>query len=376
MIKLKDILYEEGLIEGKLLTITNDFWTGEVTGKYDESSGFNMHKQVRMYIKEKPAMRVKKINWRIGYIKEYWFSNEGLYVHDLMEPNLSYGWSFQWVRVSDDTGRFKWVVDDKIVDKHIATLDKHGNEWLKTAKKWLSVAKKKDYEKYVPELEKKFKELNDASIKLFKFVERDIRKNKKPSPMVDFQKQPRYRWLHNGSAAGYSGNEWGITMPNTEEKLTAMIGTHEQFAPTPFNDKNEHRVSGKYLAHRLKMLKKNAPKAVVALDIEKVAAYRTKIHKMEVNWPRDNNLNQLGDGPPEIKLKRGVGFNGDVVYSVDGKKYSDWFKWTPAFDGNDSPKGATVSKKDVNDKFKEVIKSLPLAVQNDPNLKKALSFGK
>ena len=73
MIKLKDILYEEGLIEGKLQRITNDWWTGEVTGKYDESSGFNMHKQVRMYIKEKPAMRVKKINWRISYIKQYWF---------------------------------------------------------------------------------------------------------------------------------------------------------------------------------------------------------------------------------------------------------------------------------------------------------------
>ena len=374
MIKLKDILYEEGLIEGKLQRITNDWWTGEVTGKYDESTGFNMHKQVRMYNKEKTAMRVKKINWRISYIKQYWFSNESLYVHDLMEPNLEYGWSFYWARVSKDTGRVKWVVDDKIVDKHIATLDKHGNEWLKTANKWKSIAKKKDYEKYVPELEKKFKELNDASIKLFKFVESDIRKNKKPSPMVDFQNQPRYRWLHNGSADGYSGNEWGITMPNTEEKLTAMIGTHEQFAPTPVNDKNQHRVSGKYLAHRLKMMKKIAPKAVVALDIELIDTYRTKIYMLSVNWPRDPYTDErLGDGPPKIEYKRGPGFNGDVVYSVGGKKYSDWFKWTPAFDGSDYPKEATVSNKLVNDKFKELIKSLPLAVQNDPNFKKAIS---
>ena len=373
MIKLKDILYEEGLVEGKLLTITNDFWTGEALGHDTEISGFNMSKHVRMFIKEKPAKRAKRIGWEIEEIKEYWFSDMGLGVHDLMEPNLEYGWSFQWVRASKDTGRFKWVVDDKIVDKHIATLDKHGNECLKTAKKWLSVAKKKDYEKYVPELEKKFKELNDASIKLFKFVESDIRKNKKPSPMVDFQKQPRYRWLEYGSD---DGDEWLGTLPNTEEKLTAMIGTHEQFAPTPVNDKSKHSVSGKYLAHRLKMLKKIAPEAVVALDIEKVRAYRTKIHKMEINWPRDNNLNELPPGPPEIKLKRGVGFRGEVVYSVDGKKYSDWFKWTPAFDGNDNPKENSASKKDVNDKFKEAIKSLPLSVQNDPNFKKALSFSK
>ena len=370
MIKLKDILYEEGLVEGKLQTITNDFWTGEAIGHDTERSGYNMSKHVRMFIKEKPAKRAKRIGWEIDWIKKYWFSNEGLYVHDLMEPNLSYGWSFYWARVSKDTGRVKWVVDDKIVDKHIATLDKHGNEWLKTAKKWLSVAKKKDYEKYVPELEKKFKELNDASIKLFKFVESDIRKNKKPSPMVDFQKQPRYRWLEYG--ADHPGvNEWGITMPNTEEKLTAMIGTHEQFAPTPVNDKNEHRVSGKYLAHRLKMMKKIAPKAVVALDIEKVDAYRDKIYRLSWNWPRDPYTDeQLDGGPPKIEYKRGPGFSGEVVYGVDGKKYSDWFKWTPAFDGNDYPKEATASKKDVNDKFNTLIKTLGL--QNDPNLKKAL----
>jgi hypothetical protein len=160
-------------------------------------------------------------------------------------------------------------------------------------------------------------------------------------------------------------------MPNTEEKLTAMIGTHEQFAPTPVNDKNEHRVSGKYLAHRLKMLKKIAPKAVVALDIEKVDAYRDKIYRLSWNWPRDPYTDeQLDGGPPKIEYKRGPGFSGEVVYGVDGKKYSDWFKWTPAFDGNDYPKEATASKKDVNDKFNTLIKTLGL--QNDPNLKKAL----
>ena len=104
-----------------------------------------------------------------------------------------------------------------------------------------------------------------------------------------------------------------------------------------------------------------------------ISSYRNKIYWMEVNWPRDNNMNQIDPGPPNIEYKRGVGFSGEVVYSVDGKKYSDWFKWTPAFDGNDIPKEATVSKKDVNDKFKELIKSLPLAVQNDPNFKTAIS---
>ena len=370
MIKLKDILFE-----GKFQTQTNDWWTGETTGNDTERSGYNMSKHVRMFIKETPAKRAKKIGWEINWIKKYWFSDMGLGIHDMMSPDLEYGWSFQWVRVSKDTGRVKFVVDDKIVDKHIATMDKLGNEWLKTANKWKSIAKKKDYEKYVPELEKKFKELNNASIKLFKFVETDIRKNKKPSEAVEFMKQPRYRWLKSGSGAGSSGDsEWGITMPNTAEKLTAMIGTHEQFAPTPVNDKNEHRVSGKYLAHRLKMMKKIAPKAVVGLDIEMTDEYRDKIYNISLNWPRDPYTDErLGDGPPKIEYMRGPGFGGHVVYSVGGKKYSDWFKWTPSFGGNEIPKEAVVSNKLVNDKFKTMIKSLPLALQNDPNFKKAIS---
>ena len=76
-----------------------------------------------------------------------------------------------------------------------------------------------------------------------------------------------------------------------------MIGTHEQFAPTSATDRKDYDgVGGKYTSHRLKMIKKIAPKAVTAYD-----GYD--------------------------KEKR----TGYTVYDESGKEFHEWFVWTPGF---------------------------------------------
>jgi len=168
MIKLKDIL-----TEGKFRKMTEDWWTD------DDRHGGKLSIEPESYQKLAPAQRIKNIDQIIKKIKTFW---ESEIIDFLGDPN-PYMWSPKWERASKDDQwtNIPWIVDDKIVDNHVTTVKKLGAEWLKSANKWKSVAKKKDYKKYIPELQKKFKEVNDASIKLFLFIEKDINKNKKPS---------------------------------------------------------------------------------------------------------------------------------------------------------------------------------------------------
>jgi hypothetical protein len=277
MIKLKDILLEDSFAK-----VTEDQWTD------DNRFGGELSIKPESYWKLAPAKRIKEIEVVIKTIKRWW---ENDVIEFLGDPN-PYMWSLQWNRTSEDGKHgFRWMVDDKIIDNHLATVKKIGADWLKTANTWKSVAKKKDYEKYIPKLGKKFEELNDLSIKTFKFINRDVRKNKKPSPMFHFENSPRMNWLKDGT--GWD-NDWKIKIPASEKELTKMIGTHEQFAPTSATDRKDHDgVGGKYTSHRLKMIKKIAPKAVTAYDKEKRTGY--------------------------------------TVYDESGKEFHEWFVWTPAF---------------------------------------------
>ena len=277
MIKLKDILLEDSFAK-----VSEDWWTDP------NKTGGSLEARPESYLKLKPAERIKKIEVVIKAIKRWWGDSV---VEFLGDPN-PYMWSLQWNRTSEDGKHgFKWMVDDKIIDNHLATVKKIEVEYLKTANTWKSVAKKKDYEKHIPALAKKFKELNDTSIKTFKFINRDVRKNKKPSPMFHFKYSPRMNWLKDGT--GWK-NDWKIKIPANEKELTKMIGTHEQFAPTSATDTKDYNgVGGKYTSHRLKMIKKIAPKAVTAYDKEKRTGY--------------------------------------TVYDESGKEFHEWFVWTPGF---------------------------------------------
>jgi hypothetical protein len=280
MIKLKDILLEDSFTK-----VSEDWWTDP------KRTGGSLEARPKKYLKLNPAERIKNIDVVIKAIKRWWGDSV---VEFLGDPN-PYMWTLKWNRTSEDGKQgFQWMVDDKIIDNHLATVKKLGAEWLKTANTWKSVAKKKDYEKHIPALAKKFKELNDTSIKTFKFIDRDVRKNKKPSPAFHFEYSPRMNWLREGT--GWK-NDWKIKLPTNEKELTNMIGTHEQFAPTSATDRKSHdKVGGKYTSHRLKMIKKIAPKAVVAYD-----GYD--------------------------KEKR----TGYTVYDENGKDFHEWFVWTPKF---------------------------------------------
>ncbi len=280
MIKLKDILLEDSFTK-----VSEDWWTDP------KRTGGSLEARPKKYLKLNPAERIKNIDVVIKAIKSWWGDSV---VEFLGDPN-PYMWTLKWNRTSEDGKQgFQWMVDDKIIDNHLATVKKLGAEWLKTANTWKSIAKKKDYEKHILALEKKFKELNDISIKTFKFIDRDVRKNKKPSPMFHFKYSPRMNWLKDGT--GWK-NDWKIKIPASEKELTKMIGTHEQFAPTSATDRKSHdKVGGKYTSHRLKMIKKIAPKAVMAYD-----GYD--------------------------KEKR----TGYTVYDENGKDFHEWFVWTPGF---------------------------------------------
>jgi hypothetical protein len=277
MIKLKDILLEDSFTK-----VSEDWWTDP------NKTGGSLEARPEKYLKLKPVERIKNIEVVIKAIKRWWGDSV---VEFLGDPN-PYMWSLQWNRTSEDGKHgFKWMVDDKIIDNHLATVKKIEVEYLKTANTWKSVAKKKDYEKHIPALAKKFKELNDTSIKTFKFIDRDVRKNKKPSPAFHFKYSPRMNWLKDGT--GWK-NDWKIKLPTNEKELTKMIGTHEQFAPTSATDTKDYNgVGGKYTSHRLKMIKKIAPKAVTAYDKEKRTGY--------------------------------------TVYDESGKEFHEWFVWTPGF---------------------------------------------
>ena len=107
MIKLKDILLEDSFTK-----VSEDWWTDP------NKTGGSLEARPEKYLKLKPAERIKNIEVVIKAIKRWWGDSV---VEFLGDPN-PYMWSLQWNRTSEDGKHgFKWMVDDKIIDNHLAT---------------------------------------------------------------------------------------------------------------------------------------------------------------------------------------------------------------------------------------------------------------